>query len=452
MTTDDDSIDPVAPGNGGRHEIVRRANVELVFQSIVDHAPVSRAALVSLTRLSKPTVLRLVAALEQESLIRRAPPGNGVRRGAGRIPVVYEPNPDAAYVIGVDVGGTKLAAALADLAGNVRAEAEIPTPRSGAESLLVEVARLVRRLVDDLGVPWSRVAAITVGTPGVENPDGTIRLADNIPGLGSMPLATRLQAMLETAVQVENDVNLAALGEMEEGAAQACDTFALLALGTGLGAALVINGNLARGARGAAGEVAYLPIGADPGSPEARRRGAFEVAAAGSGLTALLAAELRADGDGDTALPHSEPAADTLDLSPQSTARDIYEAAVRGDERARRAVERQAELVAQAVLTIGCLIDPELVVLGGGIGANPLLQEMLGASLERIMPWRVPVELSALGARSGVVGAIHHARRSVPRLEAANVSARMQALGRDPAPGTAEADGTDFPGMPTATA
>ena len=431
MTNDDDptAFVSAAANRGGRHEIVRRANVEQLFQAIVDHAPVSRATLVSLTRLSKPTVLRLVAALEQEGLIRRAQPELAIRRGAGRIPVVYEPNPDAAYVIGVDVGGTKLAGALADLAGTVRVGAEIPTPRSGAEALLVEVSRLARRLADDFGVAWSQVAAVTVGTPGVENPDGTIRLADNIPGLGSVPLASRLQEMLETPVQVENDVNLAALGEMEEGAAQACDTFALLALGTGLGAALVIDGNLARGARGAAGEVAYLPIGADPGSPEARRRGAFEVAAAGSGLTAILAAELEAGdgtpgGDGDG----------TVSLSAQSTARDIYEAAVGGDDRARRAVERQAELVAQAVLTIGCLIDPELVVLGGGIGANPLLQEMLDASLERIMPWRVPVELSALGPRSGVIGAIHHARRSVPRLEAANVSARMQSLGRDPAP------------------
>ncbi len=431
MTGDPDPIASSSPDRAGnRHEIVRRANVELVFQSIVDHAPVSRASLVSLTRLSKPTVLRLVAALEQEGLIRRATPGAGVRRGAGRIPVVYEPDPDAAYVIGVDVGGTKLAAALADLAGNVRAEAEIPTPRSGADALLVELADLAQGLAEGLGIPWDRVAAVTVGTPGVENPDGTIRLADNIPGLGSTPLATRLQALLQTAVQVENDVNLAALGEMEEGAAQACDTFALLALGTGLGAALVIDGNLARGSRGAAGEVAYLPIGADPGSPEARRRGAFEVAAAGSGLTALLAAELQS-GAGATG----------TELSADSSARDIYEAATRGDERARRAIERQAELVALAVLTIGCLIDPELVVLGGGIGANPLLQEMLGASLERIMPWRVPVELSALGARSGVIGAIHHARRSIPRLEAANVTARMLLLGRDPAPVTADGAG-----------
>lgn len=431
MTSDPDPIASSPPDRAGnRHEIVRRANVELVFQSIVDHAPVSRASLVSLTRLSKPTVLRLVAALEQEGLIRRATPGAGVRRGAGRIPVVYEPDPDAAYVIGVDVGGTKLAAALADLAGNVRAEAEIPTPRSGADTLLVELATLAQGLAEGLGIPWDRVAAVTVGTPGVENADGTIRLADNIPGLGSTPLATRLQALLQTAVQVENDVNLAALGEMEEGAAQACDTFALLALGTGLGAALVIDGSLARGSRGAAGEVGYLPIGADPGSPEARRRGAFEVAAAGSGLTALLAAELQ-----------SGTGAAATELSADSSARDIYEAATRGDERARRAVERQAELVALAVLTIGCLIDPELVVLGGGIGANPLLQEMLGDSLARIMPWRVPVELSALGARSGVIGAIHHARRSVPRLEAANVTARMLLLGRDPAPVANDAPG-----------
>ena len=85
MTGDPDPIASSSPDRAGnRHEIVRRANVELVFQSIVDHAPVSRASLVSLTRLSKPTVLRLVAALEQEGLIRRATPGAGVRRGAGR--------------------------------------------------------------------------------------------------------------------------------------------------------------------------------------------------------------------------------------------------------------------------------------------------------------------------------------------------------------------------------
>ena len=323
MKSYDDPVAPFPPGRGGgRHEIVRRANVELVFQAIVDHAPVSRATLVSLTRLSKPTVLRLVAALELEGLIRRATPELIIRRGAGRIPIVYEPDPDAAYVIGVDVGGTKLAAALADLAGTIRAEAEVPTPRTGAAAVVDEVTELVRGLARRLDIPWDRVAAITVGTPGVENADGTIRLADNLPGLGSLPVARRLQEILGTAVQVENDVNLAALGEMEEGVAQACETFALLALGTGLGAALVIDGHLARGSRGAAGEVGYLPIGADPASPEARRRGAFEVAASGSGLATLMAEELRSDSSGDA------PAdAGAGDLSDDSSARQIYDAA-----------------------------------------------------------------------------------------------------------------------------
>lgn len=106
-----------APTPSDRHELVRRANVELVFRTITDHAPVSRAELIGLTQLSKPTVLALVAALEDEGLIRAVQaPALGTRRGAGRTPAAYEPDPQAAYVIGVDVGGTKTAAALADLA------------------------------------------------------------------------------------------------------------------------------------------------------------------------------------------------------------------------------------------------------------------------------------------------------------------------------------------------
>lgn len=405
-----------------RHELVRRANVELVFREIGQRAPVSRRELVRTTGLSKPTVLSVVAALEDEGFIRAVDVASANRpsgRLAGRIPTAYEPNPQAAYVVGVDLGGTKVAVALADLGGAVLAETAEPTTSDGGIAVVAQIAELVRRLVKQAGVSAKRVDAISVGTPGVENRDGTIRLAENVPGLDTVKVASQLRRTLRTTVLVDNDVNLAALGELEAGVARSCRNFALLAIGTGVGLGLVIDGRLATGARGAAGELAYLPIGPEPDTDRARRRGAFELAASGSGLLTLVADELALV---DGPRPSSQ-------LGPGSSPRDVYAAASAGDIVAGRIVERHAELVARAVLAVAAIVDPELVVLGGGIGANPVLIDPVRRAVERITPWSVRIESSTLGTRAGVLGAVHQARRSVPAIESARVSARIQSAG-----------------------
>ncbi len=401
-----------------RHETVRRANVELVFRVISEHAPVSRTEVIRMTGLSKPTVLTVVAALADEGFIRDVPRSNGdlAPRGVGRVARAYEPNPTAAYVVGADLGGTKVAVVLADLAGTVVAEVEAATTRGGGAAVVAQIAALARSLAKQAAVAWSRIDAVCVGTPGVVNPDGTIRLADNVPGLDTVNVASALRRLLRTSVHVENDVNLAALGELEAGMATNHRTFALLSIGTGLGMGLVVDGNLVRGARGAAGEIAFLPLGADPASDAARRRGAFELAASGSGVQSLLGVELACTGR-TTGSP----------LHRLSTARDVFDAAAAGDELATRVVHRHAATVADAILAVAALIDPELIVLGGGIGANPVLLAPVREAVQRITPWAVRIESSALGPRAGVIGAVQHARRSLPHLESARVSERMQA-------------------------
>ncbi|MGI9052622.1 MAG: ROK family transcriptional regulator [Ilumatobacteraceae bacterium] len=395
-----------------RHELVRRANVELVFRAIGDHGPISKPDLVRLTGLSKPTVLGLVAALEDEGLIRPRP----IRRtgAVGRAPMVYEHDPGAAHVIGIDVGGTKISAGIADLAGNLMEEVETGTTTAGGQAVIDQLVEVARGLARRTGVPWSKVDAVSIGTPGVLAADGTLGLAQNVTGLGAVPVLVELRRALRTTVVLENDVNMAVIGELEAGVAASCRTFALLAIGTGVGAGLVIDGRLVRGANGAAGEVAYLPIGGDPTTADARVRGTLEVAIAGSGVQALIASEL-----GRRRANHS-----ALDIT--STARDAYELAAAGDAVARRVVARHAELVARAVLSLVSVIDPELVVVGGGIGSNPLLLPPLRAELARLASWPVRVETSALGARAGLIGAIHHARRSIPQIESDRVSVRLQ--------------------------
>ena len=400
------SIEPL-----DRHEVVRRANVELVFRVIGEQGPISRNDLVRVTGLSKPTVLAVVAALEDEGLVLGVPlPSNG----AGRTPLGYAHNPVAAHVIGIDLGGTKVAAAIADLSGTVLAEREEATSQEGGAAVVRQLAAIAKAVTRDAGVAWSRVDAVAVGSPGVVGPDGTLDLASNVAGLRSMRLGDELRRALRVPVAVENDVNLAAVGEMHAGVARHCSTFALLALGTGAGMGLVIDGRLVRGSRGGAGEVAFLPIGADPASAEAHRRGAFETAVSGSGVQALLVDELARRNGAATTLRRS------------SDARAVFAAAAAGDPVGLEVVERHAAVVAQALLAVAALIDPQLVVLGGGIGSNPALLGPVRAAVERVVPWPLRVETSALGTRAGLIGSVHHALASLPGIESHRVSARLQ--------------------------
>ena len=401
-------------GTSNRHELVRRANIESVFRAIGEHAPASRNDLVRLTGLSKPTVLALVAALEQEGLIRStwlaAEP-----RGAGRRPVGYEHNPQAAYVIGVDVGGTKTAVAIADLSGGIKAEIELVTSKTGGKAVVRQIVDTARAVARQAGIAWSAVDAIAIGTPGVQDSDGAIHMADNIPGLDGVKLAKAVRSSLRVPVLLENDVNLAALGEHAAGAAQGRNTFVLLSIGTGLGLGIVVDGHLVRGARGAAGEVAYLPIGGDPSTKSGRRRGAFELAAAGSAVTQILIDELT------TVRKNS-----MTSLTSTSTARDVYDAADARDALALRVVRRHTQLITLGILAVVSLLDPEVVVLGGGIGSNPLMLATLRSEVDRITPWPVALESAELGGRAGLIGAVHHALRSLPEIESRRVSVRLQ--------------------------
>jgi predicted NBD/HSP70 family sugar kinase len=395
-----------------RHELVRRANIESVFRAIGEHAPASRNDLVHLTGLSKPTVLALVAALEQEGLIR-ATRLAAEPRGAGRRPVGYEHDPQAAYVVGVDVGGTKMAVAIADLSGGIKAEIELSTSQGGGDAVVRQVIEAARAVARQAGIPWSSVDVIGIGTPGVQGSDGAIRMADNVPGLDGVKLVAALRRSLRVPVLLENDVNLAALGELVAGAARGRQSFVLMSIGTGMGLGIVVNGQLVRGARGAAGEIAYLPIGGDTSSAAGRRRGAFELTAAGSGVTEIVVDELAT-------------VRTRTSLSKTSTARDVYAAAAAGDRLALRVVRRHAQIVARGVLAVAALLDPEVVVIGGGMGSNPLMLKALRGEVDPITPWPVALESAELGTRAGLIGAVHHALRWLPEIESRRVSLRLQ--------------------------
>ena len=176
-------------------------------------------------------------------------------------------------------------AALADITGQIVARRDERARASSARTLTSQIGAIARGLADDAGIGWDQVIHTTVGTPGVYEPTrGARHLAPNLPGWSRQGLVEKLLDELGGRVGVENDVNLAAVGERWQGLGRGVRDFGFLSVGTGVGMGLVLGGELYRGSRGAAGEVGYLPLALDPHDPQVRRRGAFEEVANAAGV------------------------------------------------------------------------------------------------------------------------------------------------------------------------
>ncbi|MFC8297886.1 ROK family protein [Micromonospora orduensis] len=285
-------------------------------------------------------------------------------------------------VVGIDIGGTKTAAALVDRAGRVLERREAPTPaRSGPEAVLDTAARLAGDL---LGATTGPVGVGTAGT--VDPATGSIGYAtDSLPGWTGTPVADALAARLGRDVRVINDVNAAALGECWAGAGQDRADVLLVAVGTGLGGAVIRDGRVEAGARGAAGEVGHLPAqGAERLRCGCGRYGHLEAIASGSGLAAAYA----------------------IETGTHVTGRTVAERAAAGDGAAQRVVERAGAVLGAALAGLVALLDPDAVLVAGG-AAGPLLPAASAAySAEVPAGWAdVPLLPATLGVDAVLVGA-----------------------------------------------
>ncbi len=349
-----------------------------------------------ITGLSKPTVLGIVGALRERDLIRPVPASS---TGAGRPADFYEANPRAGFAIGMDLGGTKIRAALCDLVGDIITETTEATDRTGGLAVVSQLVRMSRVLAQTGGVPWRSVRSVAVGCPGFVTEDGILTAAVNIAGFDDLAPKRLLEKALKVPVLIENDVNAAAFGEFAGRTFGTIRNLVVISIGTGVGAGIIMDGRILRGATGAAGEIAYLPLGDDPSTPRARRRGSLELAASGSGMQRALR-DHRAQGVLQT------------DLAPDASPEAIFRAAGAGDELARFLVDLEASLIARAILAVDVVCDPDVFVLAGGIGANPALLEPVRAAVLDVSPFPIRVERSASGDRSGLLGATALARRS----------------------------------------
>jgi predicted NBD/HSP70 family sugar kinase len=351
--------------------LLRDLNERTVLETIRAGSPISRAEIARRSGISKPTVSLALESLLQADLVREAterPDGPGY--GA----VYFEPVAEAAVVLGLDLGARFVRGAVCDLAGEVRARQDVELTVAEVAGAVEAIERLRSSLLETSGLDRNRIDGVVVGVPGVvEQGTGLLRLAENVAGLEGRAFASELQSALDLPVRLENDVNLAALGEQWRGVARGVDDFVFLSIGTGVGAGVVLGGELHRGRHGAAGEIDFALIafdGVDPAAPQVSE----------------LAAEL---------------------VGRAEDPRTIFGAAREGDEGARKVVAEVARRIALHIAPFAAVADIELVVLGGGIGANgDLLLDPVGSQLAEWLPFPPRLEVSTLGEAAVLTGAL----------------------------------------------
>jgi predicted NBD/HSP70 family sugar kinase len=382
----------VATPTPGTPSLLRAINDRAALEMLLEHGSLTRPRLGELTGLSKPTASQLLARLERAGLVVR----DGVKEGTtGRTAEMYRIDAGAAHVAGLDVSPVRIRVAVADLVGTVLGEHTLRTPgRSGAD-VVSRVRTAVEAAARAAGVRPGALNRVVIGIQGAVDP-GTGRLgyAAHLPGWHGPGVTARMAEGLGLPVAIENDVNLAALAELDRGEATGSRDFVLLWAGDGIGMAVVLGGALHRGATGGAGEIGYMPLAGAPLVRDVRRMrtGGLQVAA---GAPAILRLMREHGFRGTSAVKAVARAAD----------------AVRTAEEGRRAEAALTELASRfgiALANVVAVVDPELIVLSGEVmraGGEPL-RALIERELHAMTIPRPRLRLGSVEADPVLAGAL----------------------------------------------
>jgi glucokinase len=374
---------------------LRQANARVLLRLLREHNPCSKADLVRLSGLSAPTVSSAVSHLESLGLIENL--GEGESSG-GRPPGLLRFHASHGYVAGVDIGGSRLRMMLADLNGTVMTQWSMQfTEKQRTPKAVCGLIRDgLKVMCEERGAPLKKVLHMTAGAPGITNVDsGVVLSAPNLCEWNNVPLRAMIEKETGVAALVENDTNLAAVGEHWRGSAEGMDNFIFLAMGTGVGAGIFLRGRLHHGARWSAGEIGYMGVsGARRGPLEVRSTGQLERAIGGEGIERewlrLLARDRRANDAGLAKLRATE----------------IFELAAEGDRLASEVVQYTAGTLAHCIADLALVLDPEAVILGGGVGSHAELCRATTKIVDRNDFARPRVRSSSLGTQAQLHGAI----------------------------------------------
>lgn len=375
----------------------RRVNRQRLLESVRRSGPISRADLAKKTRLSPPTVSTLVEDLVHEvGLLHEV--GIGTSKG-GRPPIMLQFNAEFGYLVGVDVGSRTLRVALTDLQGKVLARHQEPTDSSSGSATLDQIYAAVDDVFLQARRPRAKLYAVGIGAPGMTDvTSGRVINAVNLPGWVDVPLRELAEAQLQSPVRVDNDANMAALGERWLGSARQVDDFVFIALGAGVGAGVVVGGRMHRGHHWYAGEISHMNLDFREWQADFGERGYLESRVGAAAIPEWQHARRLVE---DVAGPGRDRAAAVA---------HIIAAARGGDAAAAAVIDELAVYLGTAVANIVAVLDPALIVFGGGLShAGELLLQPLRRVVSHIVPNLPRLEISSLGDDAQLMGAVNTA-------------------------------------------
>ncbi|HET7017776.1 MAG TPA: ROK family protein [Streptosporangiaceae bacterium] len=376
--------------SGTTPQLMRALNQRTVYDGLQRLGSASRAELARRTGLSKPTISLAVADLERAGMVR--PAGQKAPAGAGRTSLLYEPDPTAGYVLGLDIGRRWIRSAIADLSGQLLGRADLPQNAATSTGLLELARQASTRAQASAGISADQIAAAFLGGPGVpDRPSRRHRYAPNVPGWSEPGVLDQLAEVLDCPLETDNDVACATIAEAAQGAAVGESNFVYLWIGSGIGLGIWIDGRLYRG-QGSAGEVGFIPLAAATGTDNSQLS-PIELA------EGLVERAISADG--------ILRAAQAVGLREGHTAKDVFALAAAGNRLALEVVQLEGKRIAHVVAAVVAVLDPGLLVLGGAIGRSAdQLTGPLGSELARLTPLRPRIVGAQLGDDAVLLGAV----------------------------------------------
>ena len=383
-----------ATKRAGDATFLRRVNKSAVLELIREQGPMSRSEIARRLRLSPATITRIVNVLLENGLVLEGAP---VLSRYGRRPILLEFNPRASLIIGVYVH-QNMVAALSDLNGEILERRVLPSVagEEGVERLIALIKEL-HQISKRIGPP---VRGVGIGAPSIVTfEQGTVVWAPTL-GWRNLPLKCRLEQALGLPVFVENEVNLIALGESWRGAGRGVRNLICISLGAGIGAGIILNGQLYRGSHDAAGEVGYMIANQNCLGRVYDTYGCLESLAGSMSIVQRAATRLA---EGEPSLLMQQAGRD----GPQLTAEMVLSAARQNDYLAQSALNETLDYLSIAIANLVCVLDPDRIVISGDLAEfGDLFIEPIRSRLQGALPHMPDVVLSELKTDAAVLGAL----------------------------------------------
>lgn len=305
------------------------------------------------------------------------------------------------WLVGVDLGGTTIKVAFISMDGEIIEKWEIPTDKSG-ERIVDDIAKAIDEKVKELGESKDKLAGIGMGAPGpVDLETGVIYRTVNL-GWKNYPLKDCLEKATGLPAAVENDANIAALGEMWKGAGNREKDLICITLGTGVGGGIIVNGEIVHGNSGAGGEIGHMQSVVKGGAPcNCGKTGCLETVASATGIARIAQEKIQVGGEGSQLKTLYEK-------NGSLTAKDVFDAAKKGDYLAMEVVEEVTMHLGLALATLASALNPAKIVIGGGVSkaGNFLIEKVRHYFQQFVFPEASSAEIAiaALGNDAGVIG------------------------------------------------